>query len=472
MKSKLLLIILISFFLSQFLLLNYFIPLFFLLIAGFIWLILRRPEIALFVVVLSANDFFSLISEDIFRLPGVFRLKDLLFIIPCFVLFLQILQRKIILRRSLFSRTIWLITFFVILEVFLTMLVQQQGFNFTIRTGRRYLYYLLYFPLVYLINDDRKFKRFLSLILGATVIFSLLMIAQNILGDSYILFRFASSVGEQKIAGEYVTRTYVAGASLALIGFYFYFFRILLEKKYGWLNLCVLILTFFSGVYLKFGRANLFGAAAGLIFSVFIMLNMRLRIRAFLVTLIFGIMLFSSFQIIRLGSGKAVPNPVTLSFKSLLSGADDLRNKTGTFEFRLKDSAERIDLIKKHPIAGVGFVHPSSKIINSRGVWAEIITGDSGIITLLLDFGIFGIFWLFALTLVFFRKVKKLFFSVADSGRRSLVIALFAYYFSRLFSFLTLGEFVFQQGIVTLAMVLFILNYIEVNQNGSINNYR
>lgn len=472
MTSKLFLIILISFFISQCFLINYFIPLFFFIIAGFIWLIFRHPEVSLFVVVLAANNFFSLISEDIFRLPGVFRFKDLLFILTYLVFFAQILQKKVKLRRSLFSRTILLITFFVLLEILLTMFVENQGFNYTIRMGRRYLYYLLYFPLVYFIDNDNKFKHFLSLILGATVIYSLLMIVQYIIGPSHILFRFASHVEEQKIAGEYVTRTYAVGSSISLIVFYFSFFRILLENKYDWFNFLVLIFTFFSGVYLGFSRANLFGVVVGLIFSVFILLNARLKMRALFITFIFVIALSSAFEIMRVATGKAVPNPITHSFKALLSGADDLRNKTGTFGFRLNDSAERIGLIRKNPISGIGFVHPLSEIIKIRTVTSGIVTNDSGIVTLLLDFGVFGIFWLFVLTLVFFRSARELFFSVVDSKKRALAIALFAYYFSRLFSFLTLGEFVFQEGIVTIAVTLFILNYIETNKDGFINSNR
>lgn len=471
-RDKLILVVLISFFLSQCLLLHYFIPLFIFIIAGFIWLILRHPEVALFVVVVAANDFFSLISEDIFRLPGVFRFKDLLFIFTYLVLFLQILQRKISLKRSLFSRAIWLVLFFVILEVFLTMFLRQQNFNYTIRMGRRYLYYLLYFPLVYLINDDKKFNRFLNLILGATVIYSLLIITQYILGSSHVLFRFASHLEEQKIAGEYVTRTYAAGVSLAVICFYFFFYRILLEKKQSWVNFTVLILTFFSGVYLTFGRANLFGVAAGFIFSFFILLNGKLKIRALLITLTFGIVLLSTFEIIRVVSGKDVPNPITHSFKALLSGVEDLRNKTGTFGFRLKDSVERIDLIKKNSVTGIGFVHPLSGIIKIRADTSGIVTADSGLITLLLDFGMLGIIWLIFLTLVFFKKTKKLYFETTDIHKKVIVIAAFSYFFSRLFSFLTLTEFVNQGGIVSLIVTFFILNYIEVNKDGYINNNR
>lgn len=469
MKFKLFLAVLISYLLAKCLLLHYLVPLFFILLAVFIWLSIRHPEISLFIVLLSANDFFSLISEDIFRLPGIFRFKDLLFILSYLVLLFQIYQKKIVIKKSLFSRNIWLIMFFVILEVVLTMFFRQQGFNYTIRMGRIYLYYLLYFPLVYLIDNDIKFRRFLSLVLSGVLVYSLLIVIQYILGPSRVIFRFASHIEEQLIAGAYVTRTYAAGASLVLIVFYFYLFRILLEKKYEWFNFFVLILTFLSGVYLKFGRANIFGVITGFLFGVFILLNSRLKMRALVVTLMLGIVIFFSIEVVRLATEKKPQNPLIHTFRFLLSGVDDMRYKTGTYGFRLEDSAERMELIKKNPITGIGFVHPLSGVIVIRSETTGIVTNDSGLITLLLDFGILGIFWLSVLTITFFKKTKQLFFSVTDS-KATLVIALFAYYFGRLFSFLTLAEFVTQSGIVTLALAFFILNYIENNKNGSIYN--
>jgi hypothetical protein len=469
MKFTLPLVVLFSFFLGKCLLLHYFIPLFFLLIFAFIWLIFRYPEIALFIVILAANNFFSLVSDEIFRLPGIFRFKDLLFILSYLVLFFRVYQKKVILKQSLFSRNLWIILFFVTLEIVLTMFLKQQSFNYSIRMGRIYLYYLLYFPLVYLIDTDIKFKRFINLLLGGVVAYSLLIVVQYILGPSHVIFKFASHVEEQLIAGAYITRTYAAGASLVLIVFYFYLFYILMEKKYSWFNFFILILTFFSGVYLQFGRANLFGVITGFLFSVFILLNLRLKIRSFITTLILVSVIFFSIGAIKIITEKNMQNPIVHSFRFLLSGVDDMRYKTGTYGFRLQDSAERIELIQRSPIIGIGFVHPLSGIINIRTETTGIVTNDSGLITLLLNFGILGIFWLAVLTTTFYKKAKKLFFNVVGS-KRALVIALFAYFFGRLFAFLTLADFVTQGGIVTLTIVFFILNYIENNKNGSIYN--
>jgi len=457
---KVLAILLLSFFIGLLFLANSY-SLF--ALVGFflyLWLLFKYPEIALFITILVVNDFFSLVSADFLRIPGVFRIKDIFLVMAFIPLAHKVYHKKIKFQLNNLSKSILLIMFFVVLEALITIIIRNQSFNYTIRMARRYLYFLLYFPMIYLIDDERKFKRFLSLLIISSAAFSLLMIIQYVIGPTKVIFKYASHVVMQQIVGEYVTRSYVLGSSLAIMIFFLYLFRLFFKVGNKAINLTMVFLTFLGGVYLGFSRANLFGVIAGLGFATFILLDFRWKIRIIATSFIFIFVLFFLLEGVKFYSENTISNPLYITYKSLVSGASDLANRTGTFGYRLKDSAARIALIKANPFLGVGFIHPLSGILKIRTLTPGITTNDSGIVTLLLDFGVTGIIWLGFLSIVFFKEAKRLCNILRENSTKVLVIAAFAFYFSRLFSFLTLADFVSYHGIVSICIALFIVTQV------------
>ena len=406
------------------------------------------------------NDFFSLLNPDIFRLPGIFRLRDVFFVTAFFPLLLKVYKRETRSFTDLLPKAIWLIICSTLIEIILTMYVQNQNINFTIRMGRRYLYYLIYFPLIYLIDDHKRFKRFMFLIISSSLIYSGFMILQYALGPSHIIFKYAAHVEEQEIAGQYVTRSYSIGNSLAIITFFYFAYRLYYNPTFSVRSVFIVLCTFLGGVYLEFSRANLFGVMAGMIFTICIYFRAKDRIKFLLLTMCLIAFISLGFEVINSTTDESFKNPIVQSGKALYSGVADLVYKRGTFGFRLEDSASRIALIKKHPIFGIGFVHPDSAIINISTVTSGIITADSGLITLLLDFGLLGPIWLLIVSIIFYNDSRKAFNANKDVLSRNLIMAAISFYFSRLFSVLTLIDYVDYPGVVSLCIVFFSVTFL------------
>lgn len=442
----------------------------FLFFSFYVYLLFKHPDVALFVAILVINDCFSLMDKDILRMPGLFRIKDIFFISVFLPLAIRVFSKKSKLRQTVLSKAVWAIIIFTAIEFLYTILVKGQGANYTFRMGRRYLYYLLFFPMVYLIDDDTKFKRFLRLLTFAGISLAVLMVTQYLLGPATIIFKYASVV-VQDLSSQNVLRSYVSGGNIVVIVFYLFLYRLLFDKKDYIVNILALILVFLGGVYLNFSRANIFGVIAGAGFALLIFLKSRKTMKIIISFAIFIIFLSFLLEGMKFYFGDSILNPVSFIFKHLETGLNDLIHQSGTFGFRLKDSAARMLLIKNNFLFGVGFIHPESRLLKIQTLTPGIITSDSGIITLLLDFGVGGLIWLTLLTAYFFKESKKAYKLSNDNFTRILILAAFSFYFSRLFSFLTLTDFVEYEGIVSISIALFMVNYAQKTLNdGTLNS--
>jgi len=151
-------------------------------------------------------------------------------------------------------------------------------------------------------------------------------------------------------------------------------------------------------------------------------------------------------------NNKSENNPAVFAIKYMFSAFKDIANRGGTFAYRLKDSVARIELAKHNIIAGVGFVHPESGMFRLNTVTEGVTTSDSGILTLILEYGLLGVTWLFVLTSIIYSESRKNI--VFMRGQSEIfVLSAFAFFFSRLFSFITLADFVMIEGIVLLAFI-------------------
>src|SRR3989338_4962213 len=310
---KIFLVLLISLFMCFVYFMRPFLPFALLAFCLYLLLLFKYPEIALFITILVTTNIFSLMSEDFLRLPGAFRIKDIFFISAFIPLMISFYRGKLKFDMTILAKAVLVITFFVLVEILFTIFIKNQSVNYTIRMSRRYLYYLLYFPLIYLIDDEKRFKRFMFLLVGSSLIFSILMIVQYLAGSSIIIFKHASSVGIQRIAGEWVTRSYALGGGLAIIVFFIYIFRFFFGDGKKIINISLALLMFLGGVYLGFSRANLFGVIAGGAFAALIFLNTGKKIKVIIISVTLITLLFLVFEGIRLNPAKTIPNPISLS---------------------------------------------------------------------------------------------------------------------------------------------------------------
>lgn len=431
----------------------------------YLGLLFKKPEYALLLSVLMIFDFFSLIPEDFLRMPGVFRLKDI-FLILAFVPFLNGLfnrDPKIrVVIKSVIGKCILFLIFITACQLFLTnFLYPSESVNSIFRAGRKYFYYLLFFPAYYILIDYGRLKSFIRLLVLSICSFCVLFMLQFFLADKVKIF--SGKIAVQNLQGFMVTRMYLSGAALVNVIFLIVLFILLLSpivKKKSYFLLMILTgLQIFFG----FGRANIFSLFLGLAF-IFLFVIKKKRGKVFFRVIIaffciFIILNFIQFRGQRLSV--AVSARIGSTFEAVF-------NVNDTFEVRRRDSLGRMDLIKKNPIFGIGFVHDETTLFaRYKGFGNALRTSDSGIITLLIDFGLIGFLWWLITSLVFVTKCVKLSHKI-KSIEKYYALGILAFYVGRMGSFITLAGFVNYDGIVIVVLCFVLIEIIEFNHKRGI----
>jgi hypothetical protein len=469
-------VLLASLFLGFCFLSNFLIPLILIGILVYCWLLFEYSEIALFIAFLMIVNCFSLISEDWLRLPYFFRIRDVFFILSFFPLLKGVYEKdpKI---RQVFSnpivKSIYLILFFTVIQIFITKLrFPDETLNSILRIGRRYLYYAIFFPALYVFLDEDKFKRLVKLLLASVVIFSLLFIIQFFLGANFKIF-LGGKVVKQNLQGFLITREYLTGGIAVVLVFQICFMVSLFcdNFKLKSKNFLLMLLAGFQNL-LTFGRANLIGIISGITLGVFFARG-KCRIKA-------GIKIFITFILIVLlgwiASQTNFPKKQYLLnaiFSRITSVYQTVVRKEDTLGFRIKDSAGRMELLKKNALIGIGFLHDESKLFSmARGYNKTIRTPDSGIVTLLLDFGVLGLLWLIILTIIVLRESLSIYGKIANDFYKVLILGILSFYLGRVVSFITLIDFVDYDGIVVISLVLALLTKLKYQNQESVQDER
>lgn len=463
----------IAFFLASLLLQSYFFFFIFVAFTMYIYFLIKRPAIAIVVCFITFINFFSLIDENFFRLPGFFKLRDLVFSLLLIFVFFSLFTKTEKINYC-FRIIILLIVALCLLEIMLTTVIQRQSFLFSLKEGRRYFYYLLYFPFLYILVKKHQRPKIFFLLSIACFVFSALKILQYLLGDSVIFFPGAVRVVQQNLSGLEVTRSYVMGSAITSFLSLYFLFRSFFEKTHK-LFFCFLAFIFFiAGVFLQFSRAHWFGYLLGFSVTLFSFRDYfyKNQIRKFICRIIVSMLLIfivvQGYNVIFRSKGGS--NPVLFLIKHSLSAFEDIVYKRGTFGYRLSDNAARMGLVVRNPLLGVGFIHPDSNTLS-----AGISTSDSGILTLMLEFGAMGVIWLIFTVTKFYRESRQLMLVIQNNDDKALFLTTFAYFFSTVFSFLTLADFVMVEGIVTLVFCFAVFSSIKYTSEARheiINNYR
>jgi len=440
---------------------------FFIFLAFFIylWLIFKYPEVALFVAVLGICNFFSLMNEDFLRVPYVFRIRDVFLLSTFLPLLGGIYKRDEKIKRVFMNPIatgIYLILLLCFIQVFLTKLrFPDESFSSLIRAGRRYFYYAIFFPALYILLDKNRLKRFIKLFIVSVIIFCSMFIIQFYMGPTYKIF-LSARVEHQILQGFGVTRLYIDGAIVGAFIFQISFMIFLFYKKFQY-RLKNLFITVLCGLqtFLTFGRAHIFGVVIGTLFGIACakkQSKLRNLFKVFIVCfviLLLGEIVSKVFFTQKEDFLKGIFSRISSTYESVIHQED-------TFYYRINDSLGRMQLIKKNPVFGIGFVHMDSGLFTlERGHDYELRTGDSGAITLLLDFGILGFVWLFTMAFIVLRRSIYIYMKTDSQFYKSIILGIIAFYFGRLFSFITLANFVRYDGIVITSLSLVLLEVIN-----------
>ncbi len=480
---KILLVLFSSLFIGCCFLFNMYLPIALFILFVYIWLLFKHPEIALFISFLIIINCFSLINADFLRLPNLFKIRDLFFLSTFLPLLYGIYQKDERIKgvfSNPIAKGIYVILFLTFVQICITKIrFGSESFNSIIKTGRVYLYYTLFFPALYILCDKVRLKRFIILSVSSVILFSLLYILQFLIGSSYTIFLWAAVV-EQNLQGFGVTRLYVTGMTAGTLIFHiclmiFLFRGTSFQYKIHKVNAFTLCITVLQNL-LTFGRAHILGIFTGILFGIFCAQGQQ-KVKSML-KITFCMLIMTFFYIVSQIVFPQKENVFQAIVARNMSTYKAVNDSQDTFMYRLHDSMGRIELIKKNPLFGVGFVHDESDLFFfNRGGNESLRTTDSGILTLLIDFGFLGVVWLITMAIIVLKRSMNIYKEAEEPLYKSLVLGIVAFYFGRLFSFITLSDFVVYDGImmITLSLVaLEVIHYqlvLKKNEQKRVINY-
>jgi hypothetical protein len=418
------------------------------------WLLLKHPEIALFICFLVIIEFYSMMDQDFLRIPHLFRIRDLFFISTFIPVLLGIFRKredvKTIWNRPM-SWCILLIQALFLVQVLYTKIrFPEESFNSIFRIGRKYMYYAFYFPALYVFLDRKRFERFMKLMVFSAIVFSFIFVAQFVAGASVRIIPHAL-ISSQVLQGFQVTRIYARGRTAGAFIFQLYLMFLVFKPKHGeqLKNIFVATLTGIQNM-LTFGRAHIFGIVSGSFFGILCAFRKFKTKNIIKIIVLIACLICTETVVIRI----FFPGKMSLSgaiYARMKSTYNTLVNVEGTIGYRIQDSYGRIELIKKNPVFGIGFVHDESNVFwktKTQSYTMTVRTSDSGIITLLLDFGLIGLFMISAVSVVFLLRAIRTYRALDNPFLRALCLGIISFYSGRIFCFVIMPDFVNYYGIV------------------------
>lgn len=415
-----------------------------------------------YVFIASNVKFLGFISPESFlRLPGIFKFNDIIFLFIVGIYLIHTLQHGIKFpKHSKPARYIaYLITFFaslVIVQILFTALKFDLPIISTIKVGRGYLYILFYFYLLRFFttpNDLINLFKFISFMCFIQFIMMLLQISGVDLGTSTIIRELDSNSGG-------VTRVYIPAYFLTLLTL-FISTSLLLSNATPTLRtfLKVAMVISFLSITLSYTRTYWIAMVIGMSI-IYLYSERNVKHKIGLYAFVFAVILL---PVILLQTDVFIIDRIMSIFNDI--GSDE-----GNFIYRFSENPQRLEAFVDHPIMGPGFVHSSfaatlfNFVIDEHGLSESQIeralllqTNDSGLITLLVSFGLLGVFWVLAKLIILFKLFSES--KGIDRDERSIIIAILAFISTVWLTCTTTYGFTYPDGIVSLALSLFVMTY-------------
>ncbi len=424
--------------------------------------LVKKPLWAYFLFLLITFDLFGLITEHFLQLPGAFKLRDVLNFSLLAYVFISIATNR---KTSVFVRSA-LNPFIMLFMCFILFVVLYTAFEFDVsiisclRIPRKYLLYLSFFVVLYLVRNEKDFKKFFIILSVIGVVSCIIMIAQFLLA-SKIIFIPHAQIKYQQLGGFYLPRVYLPSIDMSfLFSIYFWLYISNNKKKY----LMLAILFGISG-FLCFSRAYWFkmfiGATIPFFFTYSYEKNRFFKKVMEFISILFILAICSQLL------GLDIMSFFVKLFERIQSAYLDLINRSGTFGYRLEASADRLKYFLDSPLFGVGFLHYSSateslKAAFMRGYYVETV--DSGLLSLLTTMGLSGVVVILILSVAFFIRNKKAIKTTNTMFYRGISLGCIGYFVGGTLSFLTLPFFISTQEIPVIAIAFaFIEKILQLN---------
>ncbi|HPF99629.1 MAG TPA: hypothetical protein PLE77_06150 [Kiritimatiellia bacterium] len=424
-------------------------------LAFLIFLLVTRPHYFTLLLLFFMFEAFSLVDVDSFgRLPGLFRAKDaLLFLLLAYTMATAALGGTPLreARQSQLFKVLLAFLAFVALQMMRTHFLLGERFMLLFRAGRHFLTYGMALFLIIYFRDARRWRLLMRWAFGVI----LLIFGLNMLRFFGVQLPFyATGMGDAWIVG--AVKFYNPAMCLSF-WFFLHAFWSFCTKPSGrgmvYLGLMTTIVMTYSF------RALWSGLLAGM-FVTWLMVPNRVKSRS---ALLFTIVMISAVTVAVIGiafseRGDSIAEAFATFMRYVSSTVTDLVNVEGSYYSRSVVDAQRIPLIKEHPLMGIGFVSVFGEIALDMWMQGNLPVGtvDTGWIDLLLKLGGIGVVVLGVLFVQIIRVNHRL-LKTSDPQRvedRSWMLANIGYIVLITTSSVAAALPSWEPGIVTVAMII------------------
>ncbi|TYW36107.1 O-antigen ligase family protein [Vibrio cholerae] len=417
--------------------------------------LLFHPKILGCLFILSTVEFVGFINpEEFIRLPGVFKFRDLLFLMMMtMVIADSLLKGWYRIKLDYFSVRIkfivWSMLGLVFFQLIFTSLRFDLPFISSLKIAREFLYVAVFFFFIRFFPDYKDTIRLLKFISYICVIQFVSMIMQIVGFD----IGSTSRVDQLLVGGDYVTRVYIPAYFYALAAACYCFVSLMVgnvaSKRYVTFVLIISILSYTRTYWVS-------------LLVCFLILMFLLNKKNAIRMLLYGLILFILLIPISLVKEDSV---LADRFSTIFSEIDDT---DGNFIYRFSENPQRLEAFIDYPIVGPGFIHPDFApttlgfVIDEKGKNEAQIeralmlqTNDSGLITLLVSFGLIGVLWVFAQILLVIKLAK----SIKNRANEILYpyIGIVAFMVATWLTCTTTYGFTYYDGIVSMSIALYFL---------------
>jgi len=370
-------------------------------IIGYIYII--RPEFGIIFSFLSILNLIPFIDFNEIGIHGIFRLRDISFLLAFLPLLRFVYNKKKILHyvsRSPFLKWVFVFELWVFMVILLTKLQFNVSWNLIIRSARDYYHYLLFVPFLYVLLDTNRRKRILQFL---TIYITICAIAYII--QSLTSINFDWLLHSVVLPTEYFNRVRSKIVSTSVIFLGLATARYIFNKSSG-LKPLLQIALFFLVCVLSYIRALYFGLFVSFLLSYILTLKLDLRFSVKYLTLF--LVTFVTLVAISIFISQS-PDWVLNAFTDRIAqGIKNIKYREGTWGYRLTIMAPFLDVIRRNPWYGIGFLHKETGLLTFLP-YGESGNADIGIINLLVKLGIPGAILWFVLIYMIAKRIRYIF---------------------------------------------------------------
>ena len=419
--------------------------------------------ISLFIIFLGVRGFNLIPVSIVYLLPGYFRIEDGVFFAMIFTFIYAIHKKKIQELRSYnFSIFIIIISGLILLNPLLAQLHFGQPYNSGILGYRHWLYYLIFFVFVIFLDSDDRVKKFITFFSLMGILIAVLALVQykfnnmtifssyNNLGQADLDIRLGSSRLNYPIA------------DLGVLIFFMLFSSTFISKARKHLIINILMMTLILLIiYLTQTRMRILGIMFVSFLGIFTMKNKKILIPSFILVTILLLYLNLLYTLL---NGQYFLDHLEefRSFRLLELSYSELSSVEGNAGLRINQSLHYWEFFKKYPLFGAGTLISQTPLTVKYNFWPST---DVGMFRFLAEFGIAGMLWLTALSIVWFKKIKELKFVLKDNEQMQyyygLVCGLNLYFYYILITFFSFGHFISPSRIIGVTMILALVAIID-----------